>query len=159
MGRELAAGKSALGHVEANCCICRGTHLLGPMFFIDHRSGTLGGATAWLALGVWINCIAVRCDPTVNAIAAENIDQGVHVDHVVDFNAEFLGRVHGKVEDNNHCHRWRKGLLDKPQKKTLTRKTLVCPFFSNLGFYVFRSFARATHCSCFKRPCLAVRCG
>ena len=42
-------------------------------------------AGAW----VWISCIAVQCDPTVKAIAAENIDQVVHVDHVGDFYAEF----------------------------------------------------------------------
>ena len=46
------------------------------MFFTDLRSGISGGATALLALGVWINCIAVQCDPTVKAIAAENIDSG-----------------------------------------------------------------------------------
>ena len=33
MGRELAAAEAALGQVEVNCCICRGTHLLGPIFF------------------------------------------------------------------------------------------------------------------------------
>ena len=69
----------------------------GPnVFFIDRRSGILGGATAWLALGVWINCIAVQCDATVKAIAAENINQVVHVDHVRDFHAEFLDECMAK---------------------------------------------------------------
>ena len=84
-------------------------------FFIDLQSEISGGATAWLALGVWINCIAVQCDPTVKAIASENIEQcgprGVLL-------CGIPGRVHGKVEDDNDCHRWRKGLLEKPQKKT-----------------------------------------
>ena len=90
MGRELAAAEAALGQVEVNCCICRGTHLAGAMFFfIDLQSEISGGATAWLALGVWINCIAVQCDATVKAIEAENIDQVVHVDHVRYCYAEF----------------------------------------------------------------------
>ena len=40
-------------------------------------------------LGSGSTASRLRCDPTVNPIAAENIDQGVHVEHVVDFNAEF----------------------------------------------------------------------
>ena len=52
MGRELAAAEAALGQVEVNCCICRGTHLAGAMFFfIDLQSEISGGATAWL--GAW----------------------------------------------------------------------------------------------------------
>ena len=96
MGREPATAKAARGQVEVNCCICRGIHLLGPVFFIDLQSGISGGATALLALGVWINCIAVQCDATVKAIEAENIDQVVHVDHVRDFHAEFLDECTAK---------------------------------------------------------------
>ena len=73
----------------------------------------------------------------MKAIAAENIDQVVHVDHVRDFHAEFLDECMAKWKITTIVIGGGRACWKKSSKKTLTRKTLDRPFFSNLDFTCF----------------------